>query len=105
MQSIGSAGGTTLDCAAGCGAGASSKVNVYCCCFFFFQAEDGIRDVAVTGVQTCALPIFERGRDRSRLPDFIARRSGSRANGGEGSARCAGGGPCAREERRRERGP
>src|SRR5687768_18028478 len=28
---------------------------------FFFQAEDGIRDVAVTGVQTCALPI-------SRLP-------------------------------------
>src|SRR2546429_1226664 len=27
------------------------------CCFFFFQAEDGIRDVAVTGVQTCALPI------------------------------------------------
>src|SRR2546422_2855801 len=31
----------------------------YCSiCFFFFQAEDGIRDVAVTGVQTCALPIF-----------------------------------------------
>src|SRR2546422_3294723 len=29
--------------------------------FFFFQAEDGIRDVAVTGVQTCALPIFARG--------------------------------------------
>src|SRR3989449_8894690 len=27
---------------------------------FFFQAEDGIRDVAVTGVQTCALPIFKR---------------------------------------------
>src|SRR5256884_240934 len=26
-------------------------------CLFFFQAEDGIRDVAVTGVQTCALPI------------------------------------------------
>src|SRR2546429_8491802 len=26
--------------------------------YFFFQAEDGIRDVAVTGVQTCALPIF-----------------------------------------------
>src|SRR2546429_6252106 len=26
---------------------------------FFFQAEDGIRDVAVTGVQTCALPIFD----------------------------------------------
>src|SRR2546429_3279937 len=28
--------------------------------FFFFQAEDGIRDVAVTGVQTCALPICGR---------------------------------------------
>src|SRR5256884_4268705 len=28
--------------------------------FFFFQAEDGIRDVAVTGVQTCALPILDR---------------------------------------------
>src|SRR5690554_6437024 len=30
----------------------------YCCCFFFFQAEDGIRDADVTGVQTCALPIL-----------------------------------------------
>src|SRR2546422_3873615 len=29
--------------------------------FFFFQAEDGIRDVAVTGVQTCALPISMPG--------------------------------------------
>src|SRR2546421_8021424 len=28
--------------------------------FFFFQAEDGIRDLIVTGVQTCALPIFLR---------------------------------------------
>src|SRR2546430_2420210 len=28
--------------------------------FFFFQAEDGIRDLTVTGVQTCALPIFRR---------------------------------------------
>src|SRR5438874_4565597 len=31
--------------------------------FFFFQAEDGIRDLYVTGVQTCALPIYlDRGR-------------------------------------------
>src|SRR6266496_1976190 len=30
------------------------------CCFFFFQAEDGIRDLYVTGVQTCALPILAR---------------------------------------------
>src|SRR2546430_11122585 len=29
------------------------------CLFFFFQAEDGIRDLTVTGVQTCALPILE----------------------------------------------
>src|SRR5688572_32307315 len=32
---------------------------------FFFQAEDGIRDLTVTGVQTCALPILLRNR-RSR---------------------------------------
>src|SRR5438132_3063032 len=31
------------------------------CFFFFFQAEDGIRDHCVTGVQTCALPICSRG--------------------------------------------
>src|SRR2546421_9045870 len=30
--------------------------------FFFFQAEDGIRDLIVTGVQTCALPISSRRR-------------------------------------------
>src|SRR5688572_14069398 len=30
-------------------------------CCFFFQAEDGIRDLTVTGVQTCALPICETG--------------------------------------------
>ena len=33
--------------------------------FFFFQAEDGIRDDLVTGVQTCALPISEIKRYRS----------------------------------------
>src|SRR5436190_9027202 len=39
--------------------------------FFFFQAEDGIRDHCVTGVQTCALPISghaEPGRDGGHLP-------------------------------------
>src|SRR5437764_11899096 len=30
--------------------------------FFFFQAEDGIRDTSVTGVQTCALPISQIAR-------------------------------------------
>src|SRR5690606_39618762 len=39
---------------------------------FFFQAEDGIRDFHVTGVQTCALPIFEvSGADLSA--DFHGR--------------------------------
>src|SRR5947209_10918624 len=32
-------------------------MRLYLICFFFFQAEDGIRDIGVTGVQTCALPI------------------------------------------------
>src|SRR5438034_5447522 len=51
-------------------------------CFFFFQAEDGIRDHCVTGVQTCALPISEGeaqgrraevpGRDRGALPLTLA---------------------------------
>src|SRR5262249_59009006 len=47
--------------------------------FFFFQAEDGIRDWSVTGVQTCALPISPVGRDRGAAsgdgtaPPFCAR--------------------------------
>src|SRR5256886_14364816 len=35
--------------------------------FFFFQAEDGIRDLTVTGVQTCALPIWNPGETGSPL--------------------------------------
>src|SRR5256885_12348218 len=35
------------------------------CIFFFFQAEDGIRDYKVTGVQTCALPILSKPSDQS----------------------------------------
>src|SRR5437764_14761971 len=40
--------------------------------FFFFQAEDGIRDTSVTGVQTCALPIYphEPERERIKVLDF-----------------------------------
>src|SRR5438105_15808906 len=47
--------------------------------FFFFQAEDGIRDPLVTGVQTCALPIWASDLDIVRAAraagahDFIAR--------------------------------
>src|SRR5256886_7711228 len=36
----------------------STEDNIFSSCFFFFQAEDGIRDLTVTGVQTCALPIL-----------------------------------------------
>src|SRR2546430_3196764 len=45
----------------------SARVGV---CFFFFQAEDGIRDLTVTGVQTCALPILKHGvvQDKLFLP-------------------------------------
>src|SRR5256885_7379247 len=42
--------------------------------FFFFQAEDGIRDYKVTGVQTCALPIYldgERVDDVTKHPAFV----------------------------------
>src|SRR5256886_6675394 len=38
-----------------------------CMVVFFFQAEDGIRDLTVTGVQTCALPIL------ARLPRLMGR--------------------------------
>src|SRR2546430_11746037 len=46
-------------------------------CFFFFQAEDGIRDLTVTGVQTCALPIScdpgvrLRARSAGRRPTVL----------------------------------
>src|SRR6266436_9367547 len=43
--------------------------------FFFFQAEDGIRDVAVTGVQTCALPIFIPAGEGRALRAFHNRRA------------------------------
>src|SRR2546430_5001517 len=43
--------------------------------FFFFQAEDGIRDLTVTGVQTCALPISSE--NDTILPGGAARRRGN----------------------------
>src|SRR5205823_9583208 len=65
--------------------------------FFFFQAEDGIRDKLVTGVQTCALPIFNRDSVRrmpaSSLPvascvtiDVMNERVGSPSSGGPSSS-------------------
>src|SRR5256885_7281746 len=53
-----------------------AKYRVLLSLFFFFQAEDGIRDYKVTGVQTCALPIS---------PDVRARKDhGPRSDGGSG---------------------
>src|SRR2546429_4899949 len=48
------------------------RLYVSCVYFFFFQAEDGIRDVAVTGVQTCALPICDA--TRRAVAEHIAER-------------------------------
>src|SRR5690606_40554006 len=39
--------------------------------FFFFQAEDGIRDFHVTGVQTCALPIYDGPADTGIEGDVV----------------------------------
>src|SRR2546430_12809128 len=50
--------------------------------FFFFQAEDGIRDLTVTGVQTCALPISPLGG----LRRHAAVRAGERGGEPAGSA-------------------
>src|SRR3712207_7837308 len=46
---------------------------VLCISFFFFQAEDGIRDIGVTGVQTCALPIFRNGSKTARFASFASK--------------------------------
>ena len=44
--------------------------NVFDIFFFFFQAEDGIRDWSVTGVQTCALPICGGGEAAEEKTEF-----------------------------------
>src|SRR3712207_8237952 len=38
---------------------------------YFFQAEDGIRDIGVTGVQTCALPIYPRELEEERRLAYV----------------------------------
>src|SRR2546430_16035157 len=62
--------------------------------FFFFQAEDGIRDLTVTGVQTCALPIsrdhLARGRGRHARPN--QHREGPRALRADAGAAAPGAG-------------
>src|SRR5436309_12225405 len=81
--------------------------------FFFFQAEDGIRDFHVTGVQTCALPIShadrprQPGRDRSERPAPPAngrRRSATRCvPNGQTTWACGPAGHATRSEERRVR--
>src|SRR5687767_231307 len=52
-------------------------VKVLVCYHYFFQAEDGIRDKLVTGVQTCALPIFERSRSHVSTTTHTATGAGT----------------------------
>src|SRR5690606_40799485 len=55
------------------------EVNKLLKALFFFQAEDGIRDFHVTGVQTCALPIFgfKRSANRAASSVVIGRSAGT----------------------------
>src|SRR2546421_3431913 len=46
--------------------------------FFFFQAEDGIRDLIVTGVQTCALPIYDVAAAATKNAAYDANIMGSK---------------------------
>src|SRR5262249_58073094 len=57
-----------------------------CSSCFFFQAEDGIRDWSVTGVQTCALPIFRRATRWRPGRQRVARRTTDRAGGRRGGS-------------------
>src|SRR5258706_8991777 len=71
-----------------------SYIGVYLLFFFFFQAEDGIRDWSVTGVQTCALPI---SRENALAAVGALRRRGDRSGAVRGARIRASG------ERRRRR--
>src|SRR6476620_6170206 len=73
---------------------------------FFFQAEDGIRDSGVTGVQTCALPIFHRSPGRSRGPPRGSRRPVNTARPvADRNARCPADRGCIRSPGRPEPPP
>src|SRR5256886_6464221 len=68
-------------------AGTSCLCTVF---LFFFQAEDGIRDLTVTGVQTCALPIFSSSASRRARTDgaFSAWLSSPAVGTADRSVRC-----------------
>src|SRR3712207_8737914 len=84
----------------------SEYLSVFLC--FFFQAEDGIRDIGVTGVQTCALPISRGGGRRGRRgchetlseEGYVTRRGGAPTAAGRW-ARTAGRAQRGRSEERR----
>src|SRR6266850_811341 len=57
--------------------------------FFFFQAEDGIRDYKVTGVQTCALPISAAAAPRARRLLSASKYRTTRARDAPSAARTA----------------
>src|SRR2546430_11081061 len=57
----------------------ASALTLVVASFFFFQAEDGIRDLTVTGVQTCALPISRTAGPGSRAAAWGCRRPRPRA--------------------------
>src|SRR5258708_24588367 len=65
--------------------GAGSKSSLIVGAFFFFQAEDGIRDDLVTGVQTCALPISHSLLKRFRDGTLLERITGKPRSGGASS--------------------
>src|SRR2546430_5775695 len=70
--------------------------------FFFFQAEDGIRDLTVTGVQTCALPIWsETARSRALTATTSALNSGRMLLGSLLAKRLSSGIELIRSEERR----
>src|SRR5256885_4333137 len=62
--------------------------------FFFFQAEDGIRDYKVTGVQTCALPISYSNPQTRR--EWRGRRAAENTECATRSTGCPRTGPCPR---------
>src|SRR5690606_40398120 len=75
--------------------------------FFFFQAEDGIRDFHVTGVQTCALPIYAVGQRELAgalgpgVVEHLDARAGAGVEAGDVAVRLDPGDPGAGEHQRR----
>src|SRR5438093_6247866 len=61
------------------------SVLYFCYFFFFFQAEDGIRDWSVTGVQTCALPISTSRRTSLIMAGYCVTWTASRHAGDGGT--------------------